>query len=110
MNKFRKFLGRISAEIYLKMNYFDSISPKSPSAGGSASNPLASMAGGFAPRPPFRLKDYRMCKTLLPLKVLFDADAWQFWRETKLIFSAPVFKRRSRANASNPYDLYVLDS
>jgi len=35
MYKFRRFLGRISAEICLKIGYFGSISPKSPSAGGS---------------------------------------------------------------------------
>jgi len=27
-----------------------------------------------------------MCKTLLPLKLLIDADAWKFWGKTKLIF------------------------
>jgi len=36
MNKFWRFLGRISAEIYLKMDYFGRKSPKSPSAGGFA--------------------------------------------------------------------------
>jgi len=27
-----------------------------------------------------------MCKTVLPLKFLVDADAWQIWGKTKLIF------------------------
>jgi len=36
MNKFRSFLGRISAETCLKMDYFGSQSQKSPSTGGSA--------------------------------------------------------------------------
>jgi len=35
-NKFRRFLGRISAETYLKLDYFGSKSPKIVSAGGSA--------------------------------------------------------------------------
>jgi len=26
-----------------------------------------------------------MCKTLLPLKLVVDADDWQFWGKTKLI-------------------------
>jgi len=45
MNKFGRFLGRISAETCLKMDYFGSKSPKSPSA------------GGFGSRPSFRLND-----------------------------------------------------
>jgi len=32
MNKFQSFLGRISAETCLKMNYFGSKTQKSPSA------------------------------------------------------------------------------
>jgi len=35
MDKFRRFLGRISVETCLKMDCFDNISQKSPSAGGS---------------------------------------------------------------------------
>jgi len=31
------------------------------------------------------------------LKLLVDANAWQIWEETKLIFSAPfLLKKRSR--------------
>jgi len=44
MNKFRKFLGKISAKTCLKMDYFGSKSHKLPSAGGSESRPLASGA------------------------------------------------------------------
>jgi len=45
MNKFRRVLGRISAETCLKMDYFGSKSQKSPNAGGSP------------PRPQFRFND-----------------------------------------------------
>jgi len=41
MNKFRRFLGRISAETCLKMDYFGSKALKIPD-GGSAPKPLAS--------------------------------------------------------------------
>jgi len=47
---------------------------------------LPPAAGGFAPKLPFRLNDYRMCKALLPLKLLVDADDWPFFGKTKLIF------------------------
>jgi len=57
MNKFRKILGRISAETLPKIDYFGSKSPKSPSAGGSTPRPLASGGWGLSPRPSFRLND-----------------------------------------------------
>jgi len=45
-----------------------------------------------------------MYKTLLPLKLLVDANIWQIWGKTKLIFSIfcppPLFKKRSRATAN----------
>jgi len=70
MNKFQRFLGRISAETGLKMDYF-----------GSKYQKIANRQS----RPLFRLHDWRMRKTLLPLKLLVDADAWQFWGKTKFI-------------------------
>jgi len=90
MNKFRKILGRISAEICLKMDNFGSKSPKLPSA-----------------NPPFRLKT-RECKTLLPLRLLVDANDWQFESKTKLIFYifCPLFKKLSLAlGLGAPYSL-----
>jgi len=42
MNKFGRFLGRISTETCLKIDYLGSKYPKAPF---------------FAPRPPFRLND-----------------------------------------------------
>jgi len=74
MNKIQRFFGRISAEICLKMDYFGSKSQKSPSA------------GGFAPRPLFRLMT-RECARPTPIE--------HFWLrqmignrmgKTKLIF------------------------
>jgi len=58
MNKFLKFLGRFTAETCLKMDYFGSVSPKSPNAG--------------APPPDHRLDSMnRKCaKTLLLLNIL----------------------------------------
>jgi len=42
-----------------------------------------------------------MCKALLPLKLLADADDWQFLGKTKPIFCIfcppPLFKKRSHA-------------
>jgi len=49
MNKFGRFLGRISAETYLKMDYFGSKSQKIA--------PLAFGGSGFASRLPFKLND-----------------------------------------------------
>jgi len=54
MNKFRRILFRISAETYLKMDYFASEYPKSPTARRSI------------PRPPFEFNDKRMCKDPTP--------------------------------------------
>jgi len=51
MNKFRRFLGRISAKTCLKIDYFGS--------------PLPNVDLGFDSRSPFRFNDYRMGKTLL---------------------------------------------
>jgi len=48
--------------------------------------PLLPAAGGYALRSPFMLNDQRMCKTIIPLKLLIDADARQFGGKTKLIF------------------------
>jgi len=42
------------------------------------SPPLPPAAEGFTPRPQFRLNGYRTYKTLLPLKLLVDADDWPF--------------------------------
>jgi len=61
MNKFRSFLNRISAETNLKMDYFGSISPKSPNAGGGMSEDstpikhfwLMQMLGNFGPKQNF---------------------------------------------------------
>jgi len=49
MNKFRRFLGRISAETYLKMGYVRSKYQKSPSAGNSAPRPLAPGGWKYSP-------------------------------------------------------------
>jgi len=58
MNKFGRFLGRISAEISLKMDYFGSKSPKiAKSRGLRPQTPLLSAEGGIAPRPPFKLNE-----------------------------------------------------
>jgi len=58
MNKFRKFLGRISAEICLTTDYFDSKSPKIAKRWGlRLQTALPPSAGGSSPRPPFRLDD-----------------------------------------------------
>jgi len=58
MNKFRRFLGRISVEACLKrITLVVSISPKSPNAGGSPPDPrLESM-------------NRESAKTLLPLNI-----------------------------------------
>jgi len=73
-----------------KMDYFGSKSQKIAKRWRlRPQTPLPPVAGGFAPRPPLRLNDQRKCKTLRPLKLLGDAEAWQFWGKTKLIFSAP---------------------
>jgi len=53
MKKFRRFLGRISAETCLKMDKFGSKSQKLPSVGSSAPDPLVS--GGWRLSPRFRL-------------------------------------------------------
>jgi len=45
MNKFRKFFGRISAETYLKMDYFGSKSQKSPSTRTPPPDTFVSVAG-----------------------------------------------------------------
>jgi len=59
MNEFRKFLGGISAETCLKMDYFGNISLKSPNAGGSLPDPrLGSMN-----------RECESAKTLLPLNI-----------------------------------------
>jgi len=73
MNKFRRFLGRISPEACLKMDYFVSKSPK-----------IAKR--WLFPQPPFNQVTRNICKALIPLKFLVDADAWQIWGKIKLIF------------------------
>jgi len=45
MNKFRRFFGRISAETYLKMDYFGSKSKKSPRIRAPPPDTLISVAG-----------------------------------------------------------------
>jgi len=58
------------------MDYFDSKSSKITKRWRlSPQTPLPPAAGGFVPVLSFRLNDYRMCKILLPLKLLVDADA-----------------------------------
>jgi len=57
MNKFRRFLGRISAETCLKMNYFGSISPKTPNA------------GSLLPDARLDSMNKECAKTLLPLNI-----------------------------------------
>jgi len=64
MNKFRRFLDKISAETCLKRIILLVNHKNLPSAGGSA------------PKLPFSLNDYKMCKTLLPFKLLVDLYAW----------------------------------
>jgi len=51
MSKFRRFLGRISAESRLKIHYFRNKSQKSPIAGGSLQTPLLPAVEGFVLRP-----------------------------------------------------------
>jgi len=51
MNKFRRFLGRISAETCLKMYYFGSKSKKSPSAGALPPDSLDSGSWGLPQTP-----------------------------------------------------------
>jgi len=61
MNKFGRFLGRISAKTFLKMDYFGSKFPKIAKRWGLCpQTPLPPAA----PRPPFKLNNWRMCKTL----------------------------------------------
>jgi len=58
MNKFGRFLGRISAESCLKIDYFGSKSKKIAKRWGiRLQASLPPVARGFAPRPPFRLND-----------------------------------------------------
>jgi len=91
MYKFRRFLFRISAETGLKMNYFASKYPKSPSAGRSTT------------RLPLRFNDYRECtKTLLPLNIFSWCRLLAILgqTETYILFSgsaSSLFKNRSRA-------------
>jgi len=113
MNKFRRCIGRISSEICLKMDYFGSYSPQNRQAlGAPPPDPLAPAAGGFAPRPPFRLIDYRLCKTLLPLKLLVDANDWPLFGKTKLIFyiicPLPPPKKRFRATVNKCIYLFFV--
>jgi len=49
MNKFQRFLGRISAETCLKLDYFGSKSQKSSNAGALPPDPLVSSGWGFCP-------------------------------------------------------------
>jgi len=75
MNKFRRFLGRISSKICLKMDYFGSKFTKIAKRRGlRPQTPLPPAAGGFDSRSPFRIIDWRLRKTLFPLKLLVDAD------------------------------------
>jgi len=74
----------------LKMDYFGSKSQKSPSAGAQPTNQTLEID----------LMTKAYSKTLLPLNILVDADAWQFWVKTNLyfIFSASsLSKKLSRA-------------
>jgi len=64
MNKFRRLLGRISAETCLKMDYFCSKYQKSPSAEG-------------------------VCKTLIPLYISGWCRCLAILGKTKLVFSVP---------------------
>jgi len=64
MNKFRWFLGRISAETCQKVDYFGSISSKLPKA-----------SGGSLPDLRLDLMNRECAKTLLPLTFIVDADA-----------------------------------
>jgi len=52
MNKFKRFLGRISAEVCLKMDYFKVVIFKNCQVlGVPLQNPLLPAAGDFASRP-----------------------------------------------------------
>jgi len=58
MNKFERFLGRISAETCLKMDYFGSKFPKIAKCWELLpQTSLPPAAGGFDPRPPFKLNN-----------------------------------------------------
>jgi len=82
MNKFRRFLFRISAKVYLKIDYFARLkSSKSPSAGAQPPDPrLDSITRECA-------------KTLFPLNNLVDADAWQYWSKYVLLPVQKPFPR-----------------
>jgi len=55
MNKIVRFVGRISAETCLKINYFGSKLPKITKRWGLCPQThFPHAAGGFAPKPPFR--------------------------------------------------------
>jgi len=53
---------------------------------GSKSPKITKRYGLRPPRPSFCLNNMKMCKTLLPLKLLVDAEDWSFLGKTKLIF------------------------
>jgi len=58
MNKFRRFLGRISSKLCLKMDYFGSKSLKIAKHWRlRPQTPLLPADGGFDSRPPFRIID-----------------------------------------------------
>jgi len=89
MNKLRRFLDRITAETYLKMDYF-----------GSKSQKITKRCSD--PRPPVQVMWLENVQTLFPLKVLVDTwcrclAIWGAKRNLYFIFSAPLFKKRFRA-------------
>jgi len=87
LNKFLRFLGKISAETCQKIDYFGRKSQKSPSAALRAPHP--------DPRLDSKLENVQ--RLYSPIESLVKADAWQFWGKTKLIFlfSAPLPGQKS---------------
>jgi len=62
MNKFRRISGKISAETCLKMDYFGSISLKSPNAEGSPSDSRLNLMNR-------ECENVQTAKTILPLNI-----------------------------------------
>jgi len=69
MNKFRRFLGKLSAETY-QNGLFSNKSQKSPSAGYSPLDLLAPGGWMFSPHTPFKFNNQKYDKTLLPFYIL----------------------------------------
>jgi len=66
MNNFRRFLGKISAETYLKWIIFIVNLKNRQALGAPPLDPLAPAAGGLAPIPSLDSITRNMCKILFP--------------------------------------------